>query len=1488
MRYIYLLFFICGNFSAAIVENFQNYDSATFLAATEWREQAYGKHPSAILTEENGVKFMQGAGSGDRRVYRHLPKNELMEILNKKVIVYEFKGKRNLSSEIGVLGKYTHKQRFKIQLRNKINLAFADNNYQGIVNIDTSNWNTYRIILEKDAENILASAFFQTGDTMEFQLDPTLNRVKFPAAQFKFDSWNGVGFRIDGTASLMEFSFKGYDSISEVPGLSTESASIKPPMYAILDHIASPRSAIDLSGLWSYAINDPQKTNPIWQPVKVPDYHRTLMATARKNSVLFKTEFSLDNYREDKRYWLKFERATHRTIVHLNSQTAGESNQGHFPFAMDVSPYLKTGKNELVVEVFGPMAIDNILTDWPQGWRWFYPAFAGIPYPVHLETTGEVLIRDVFVKPLNAGKEASELVVEISVANLGKIPQTVSLEGRVADEWIQNTENITIQPGEERIVVLKKSWKKPRLWWPHDPYLYKLELNIPGIDAYVQEFGFREITINKHQMLLNGVPFMHRRASPIIYWYHADSPEKLRDYYQLLKSYGINGVRLHSSANLRAIREADRFGMLISPESGMNEPRAHAVSSEYWINAENHLRTFVKTYRNHPSVIYWSLSNEFAGFYARGTVAEKSVIDAKMMKFGNMVSELDPTRTWTASGDGSLGGGSGKDGPAPTLSFHYAWQPFKSSNMIPNTTYWLEEKLRPWQGIVWDKSKPLMLSEDMYVEYCLKPPRGMAWYAGNSAYDIYNGGALRAWHDACRMLADGYYFSEVTVWNPWATAPNMPDNPLYALGQLTPDWHIAIHKFNTTFSGNTEYTLPIHCYNQTFEKYPVKFSSCLTIDGQSLQTQNFDHLSLPGQRFDFNLKLKTPQVSQKQKAQLILNITDSSGNKLTEKITNITIYPPLRKFNAPSQSCIYDPADRIPKEANCDLGRYRNLKDALAQAPRNLIVYAEKITAEEGKMLENEVRRGMNLLIFELSPESWKPIPCSNGGKAAFAFVRAPYDPAMKNIDNGDLKLWGLENHSTNNTIPKPVSGAYDILVDCGNGLNQAAIIRLYRGSGSILLCQMPVISQYKNEPAAAYILHELIARLNYTPHKPSRNLNIVADSEGKITNALKSLGCKFDQNKSSSLIMANGNTLWSRDEFNILKNCLKNNGTVIVNELTPDNLAFIRELTGENIELKESTEWVFNIVACPETDGISNDDLLWLKQPYNAFKRFYDENLRKRIFKTQESPQVKYLIESSNGQPLIYPNAMTVWRLNPGKLIINNLLWIDYVSTKKTAVNRFIRTLLHNEKAIISPDSTLPVYSVISLAKLMNRGFIAPGWFGDANDDMRYFPVNVTGIDPVNKLPQPKEPFPDGKQNYGGIDFELVDPDRNNAMSCLILTAGQTVNIPVNSMLNTAWFLGAAGQMLKSEQEALQIKWQYSDNTSSVQTARGAVEFNGYHQTSVAEAGHIGWTGYTPSRSDAVLWVWPQHNPFPGKPVKSITLKAVVPMAVIAVSAEQ
>lgn len=1472
-----------------IVDDFSGYSAERFQKDSPWKDRAYGHHPSVVLAEENGNWFMQAAGGGDRHVYRQFEPSVFSSILKKKNFVLEFKNRDGIGLGLGSAGKYSYGEQFDIRANGSIILSFKKRQYYGILKFAAGDWTAIRVMFRKEGKNIFVTAAYRPEKAEKFIIDPELKEIGIPASEFHFKLWNGVNMRLDGSAGFDDFSISGFDSDAELPA-DMETGKVEIPMRAITDHVIAPRAAQDLSGIWDYSVNEENKAGLSWKKVAVPEYHSSLVNGARKKGVLFRRFFDLSAIQPGKRYLLRFERVCLLSKIYVNGKMVKESRNGWFPFSADCTDAVREGRNELIVEVYAPNSIENSAKKYPQGWGWYLSGYAGIPYPVHLETCGEVHVSDVFVIPRVGGTRRLE--AEVTLRNDSASPRGILLGGRVGDEFAFSPVSVTLPPKSSVVKKLSAPWKNPRLWWPHDPHLYHLDLTVAEngktVDACRQEFGFREVCVRKERMYLNGIPFLHRRDSAIVNWKQTTENGRLiREQFRFLKQRGFNGLRLHSSPNLRYIREADRAGMLLSPESGVNEPRGDTVMPEYWPRAEEHLLEMVKAYRNHPSIIYWCISNEFAGIYMKGTREERAVVDARMTGFGNKMVRLDPTRTWTASGDGELGG-QGGHGPAPTLSFHYAWQPFKQSNMLPNTAYWLEKGLFPWQGIVWDRTKPIILSEDMFHPYCLKPPHGMAWWAGNAAYDIRNGGAFKAWHDAYRMLADGYYYSGVSGWNPWAVFATTPENPLFALGPLMPDWLIAVRQFNTGVSSGASVSREIFCCNQTFETKNGVLRSVLLDGKKELASEVKNETFSAGKRSSFSLSLKMPEV--RKKTNLLWKLSLESGGKiLAEKNTVLTVYPKNAACKAPVSTALLDPGKKIGADLGFDKGRFDTVSGALNAHPRNLVIASANLTNEDGKRVEQFVRDGGNVLILELDPDGWKPQPCDKRFKAAFAFVRSPHDPVMKNIGDEDLRLWDSENISVKGAFRKASAGSCDILADCGLGQEMAALMRVTRGRGTFLLCQMPVVSSAPQDPAAAYVLRELIRGFTAGKHVPKQIVTIVEGPEKRIENGFRKMGFRYQAEGNSGLLFVDGTEKWAAAVVSRLENCLKNGGTVVVDRPGAENVEDLNRIAGDDIRLEPSREWIFNTAGEPELDGVSNSDLLWAKNPEQLFERMIIEQIRRKTYAGKELPMADSLIRTQKGVPLLNPCAAVVWRLKRGRLIVSSLNWITTLKKGKAA--RVMGTLLRNLGGVISKSEKRNDYRPVELKKSMNRAFWhrpqegRNGWFGNEKDDMRYFPVNVTGIDPDLHVPAPVEKFPAGLRNFGGIDFELVDPESNGGKGCVILKPGETLTLKTGGKFVRLWFLGASGTMLPKGKAIAGLRW---SGLRSAETIRAGFELNGYQYISECETGTIGWIGRNPARHDAVMWVWSVNNPHPENRVESVKITARVPLALVAVTEEQ
>ena len=1495
---ILLLVSACGLLTlgaAELKEDFEAYSvDSTIAKQGSWKERAYGQHPSCKVVQgeskENPSKVLAPFGGGDRHVYLRFPKEAFREIMNAPATVLDFSYKTGTQVELAAAGRHAVGKTLRLICGSKLNIAFGKTIYPGILRLEGKGWKDVRLIIEKSDKSALVTVAYKNRGGDEYIIDPEINKLKLPVTPSITRYWNGINVRLDGGSALDDLTLASYQSAGDIPGKMNK-GEFKLAFTPLLDHISLPRKAKSLCGKWTCYVAKNGKmpgAAQTWQVQIIPDEHKALIGSAGKGCVFFRKEFELSDAGKGRQVFACFERVTDICEVYVNGHKAGGSTDGHFPFKVDISAFVRNGANTLTVKVLGPKAT-KAHKNRPMGWTWYLSQFSGIPYPVHLETTGEVIVADVFIKP-HVG-ENNSLEAEVTLRNFSDQPREVVIKAFVGNEFTYAPKKAMVPAGETQTIHLSGTWKSPRLWWPHDPHLYFMTIQLLEkgnvLDAYKQRFGFREMRVADGGILLNNKRMLHRRNSIIPYWAKTN-PETILGMFQILKKRGFNGSRLHGGSNLRMIRAADEFGWLIAPESAINEPRGHEVSAEYWPAAQEHLQSMVRTFRNNPSVVYWCLSNEFASYYMKGTKEEKATVDAKMVGFGKMVEKLDPTRTWTCSGDGELGGW-GHHGPAPTLSFHYAWQPFKLSNIIPNTAYWLTEGRRTWQGILWDKKKPIMLSEDLYPPYALKPPHGLAQWAGEKAFDP-QGGLADAWFEAYDMLCDGYYYAPVSCWNPWGTGEVTPGNPLYARRQLMPDYHIAIKELSTTFFSGEKTNRKIYVYNQLFQDFDCELKIELLNSGKRVSSSAEKFPLAGGAMNALNLPLQMPVVSDKTKLTYRLTLL-SEGRKLTEKVVDYTVYPRTPSFRIPPRTVLLSSGLQIPGLTKT----YTALSEALLAKPANLVIggYGD-MSPHEGRTLSQAVNAGLNVLWLEVPVKGWKPCKVHPGGIAAFGFVRAPGDTCLQGIDNGDLKLWRPESLATLNAMLKPADGAYDILIDCFGGLSRTALVRQYEGKGSWMLCQLPIVSSWEQEPAARYVFGRLLSALDKPAHEKNVVLGLVANQESDLARSLKQVKIPFVESPSAKVLMLDGTRPLSPSAISAITQCCGRGGTVVVDGLSAANAKTIGTLTGVGLTLKPAT--AFQLVKRSNgglLSGLSNGDLYWSRKADAAYQTF-TKNLREQKYAYKGESMLSSEIVCSVGttDSLVTTAGLVVLKHRGGSIILSTVQWREFLTIKADYAKRFITTLLHNLDVRVDSGGGMVTYDPLDLAPVANRGFWnredgkVKGWFADG-DDMRYFPVNRTGIDPDLRVPCPLEPFPQKPVNYGGIDFTLVDPDQNKGAACLVLEPKQSIEIKLGRKADKVWMLGTLAKHLKKGTIAAEVVFTYSDGTTGKADIVAGVHLNGYQYLKEADSGIAAWIGKTPKRKEAVLWSWNVENLHPDKGISSLGIKAGKSLALIGITLE-
>lgn len=348
------------------------------------------------------------------------------------------------------------------------------------------------------------------------------------------------------------------------------------------------------------------------------------------------------------RVLLRFGAVDESCTVYINGHFCGNHKGGYTPFALDATPYLKKGENNLVVRVVDTR--DCSQTRGKQYWEdglmgcWYTPC-SGIWQTVYLEGLGGVAIKSLQVRPDIDNYSATVIVnLENAPGNDYKLDYLITFEGR---EVRQLTSTLKAQRYE--LTLDMRDGNKVgslRLWSPNTPHLYDLHVTLRQesriLDQVSTYFGMRKVEVKSGEVLLNNMPIYQRLVLDQGYWPDSmltpPNNEALKKDVEFIKSFGFNGVRKHQKIeDPRFYYWCDRLGLLVWGEL----PSAYEYTNEAVTNLAGTMADFIERDFNHPSIIAWVPLNESWG--VREIYSNKRQQAASIMLY-HLCKALDGTR----------------------------------------------------------------------------------------------------------------------------------------------------------------------------------------------------------------------------------------------------------------------------------------------------------------------------------------------------------------------------------------------------------------------------------------------------------------------------------------------------------------------------------------------------------------------------------------------------------------------------------------------------------------------------------------------------------------------------------------------------------------------------------------------------------------------------------------------------------------------------
>ena len=334
--------------------------------------------------------------------------------------------------------------------------------------------------------------------------------------------------------------------------------------------------------------------------------------------------FNLPEGWETRRTFIHFGGIYSAAFVYLNGHYVGYTQGSNNVSEFDLTPYLRTGRNRLAVQVF--RWSDGSYLECQDMFR-----MSGIFRDVYLYNTPKTAIRDHYITSRldpQSNYEAGTMSVALTLDNRDGQQGCKNIAIRLYDptgKLICETEKDMAYAAQQKEVKAEVTFSLKDLlpWTAETPNLYTVRIiqRENGLEemAFSTKYGFRDIQIRDALVYINGqrVFFkgVNRHDTHPMYGRAVTTESMLRDVL-LMKQNNINTIRTaHYPNAAKMYAMFDYYGLYTMDEADLEDHANQSISDmPSWIPAfVDRIDRMVLRDRNHPSVIFWSLGNEAGG-----------------------------------------------------------------------------------------------------------------------------------------------------------------------------------------------------------------------------------------------------------------------------------------------------------------------------------------------------------------------------------------------------------------------------------------------------------------------------------------------------------------------------------------------------------------------------------------------------------------------------------------------------------------------------------------------------------------------------------------------------------------------------------------------------------------------------------------------------------------------------------------------------------
>ena len=830
----------------------------------------------------------------------------------------------------------------------------------------------------------------------------------------------------------------------------------------------------------------------------------------------------------------------------------------------------------------------------------------GLVNPVTLIATGPAYVRDAYIRTSVA---SNRLDATVEITNTTAREQVLMVQIEAVHDRSGKTEKIfapvpvTLGARQQQAVELGGPWPDAKRWWPSEytndlPDCYRLRTTLLAegqpVDCSETLFGFRDIRIQGRHFLLNGVPWRFYN------WLDVPNPKTIKNPSGWLARYHAQNDGFHRFSadhssvfgyREKAIETLDRLGVPCRASmciDGMFITQT-LTSPVLWTNWQNHVRQVVRAYRNHPSIMHWSVGNEVMLVNAFNTQRNQYTNhEAKVAALLATAKELDPTRDGYEDGAGDLGG------RGPVNNVHYSWQWHED---VPRQLYAYPVSAPPPNRLAdrplayrWDGQRPLIGGEEFFYG---GRPFNVAWFGGPSVYRSQEQADSAAGRYA-RLALEGARWQEAAGMCPWTGVPSPGAEK--ALARRA----VFVREYNRCFAPGQEVLRTVKLFNDTRRAETLTLQWRVSLGGRQAAEGRKAYSLSAGCSTQDVLSFRMPLSRERLDGELQLLLFSGKACIFEDtKPLSVLPPPPAPGGIAAGALAVYDPSGRIARwlaDGRVSFAAPPS-PDQIPASTRILLIGPSALTADNKQAWAATVRTfvgaGKTVIVLEQTQPlegSELPIPGiriagleknkvrmgeflkSGGRSGSICHPVTRSHPVMRGLLADDFFTWAAGEANYQLSYETPSRGAM-ALVQAGPELALAPMIEIPLGAGSCLLSQLLLGEKLESEPVAGMVLYNLLTWAGERASRPPRPAVTVGPHDSWMA-WLEDLGLDlrqvadpmeaFEGEPHVTLLPADKATLtWLVSNAKTLRGFTEKGGWLMLSGLTPDGLDAFNTLVG-------------------------------------------------------------------------------------------------------------------------------------------------------------------------------------------------------------------------------------------------------------------------------------------------------------------------------------